>query len=57
MKSWSCFDATDINNDGALSITELKNLLWLFEGEEPNSYRLEREYIEIDTDQSKEVNK
>ena len=50
MKAWSCFGATDINNDGTLSIVELKNMIWLYEGEEPSTYHLEREYEEIDTD-------
>lgn len=57
MKAWACFDSTDINNNGKLSLYELKNLLWLYENEEPNNYRIEREYIEIDTDKSNEIDK
>ena len=57
MKAWSSFEACDINYDGSLSIVELKNLLWLFEEEEPNQQRVEKELKSIDKDYSEQISK
>lgn len=57
MKAWAAFSATDINNFNYLSINELKILFWLFEGEEPNEFRLKRELIEMDTDKTETIDR
>jgi len=41
MKAWSSFSATDINNDNELDIQELKTLIWLTDGEEPDDRRVQ----------------
>lgn len=40
MKPWASFSATDINNDNELDIVELKTLIWLTDGEEPDAGRV-----------------
>lgn len=40
MKPWASFSATDINNDNELDIQELKTLIWLTDGDEPDSRRV-----------------
>ena len=57
MKAWAAFSATDINNFNYLSINELKILFWLFEGTEPNEFRLKRELIEMDTDKTETIDR
>jgi hypothetical protein len=37
---WAVFRTTDINNDNVLDISELKTLLWLYEGKEPQDARV-----------------
>lgn len=36
MNVWSVFTATDINNDHNVSSSELRMLLWTYEGEQPS---------------------
>ena len=50
MKAWSSFSATDINNDNELNIEELKVLIWLVDGEEPDGNRVKRDMKLIDED-------
>jgi len=57
MKAWAVFSATDINNFNYLSINELKILFWLFEGDEPNEFRLKRELIEMDKDRTETIDR
>ena len=57
MRAWSSFDATDINEIGEQSLAELRNLLWLYEGEEPSDYYLEKEYECINVDKSDLITK
>ena len=40
MRAWSSFSATDINNDNELDIQELKTLIWLSDGNEPDDRRV-----------------
>jgi hypothetical protein len=50
MRSWASFSATDINGDGELDVTELKCLVWLMNGDEPQEYRVQRDMKAIDAD-------
>ena len=52
MKSWSSFSATDINNDNELDTIELKTLIWLTDGVEPDDRRVQKDLKIIDDDQS-----
>ena len=52
MRAWSSFSATDINNDNELDIQELKTLIWLTDGEEPDDRRVQQDMKIIDEDQS-----
>ena len=47
---WAVFRTTDINNDNVLDISELKTLLWLYEGKEPQDARVKQEISLIDND-------
>lgn len=38
--SWAVFVATDVNQDNELDIHELKTMLWLVEGKEPDAARV-----------------
>ena len=49
MKVWNAFSSTDIDNENFLSVVELKILLWVYEDDEPNEYRVKRELSEIDS--------
>lgn len=40
MRPWSCFSACDINNKNELDSQELKTLIWLIDGEEPDDRRV-----------------
>lgn len=57
MKAWAAFSATDINNFNFLSINELKILFWLFEGDEPNEFRIKRELAEMDKDRTETIDR
>ncbi len=37
---WAVFRTTDINNEHVLDSSELKTLLWLYEGKEPQDARV-----------------
>ena len=50
MRPWACFSSTDINNDNELDIKELKTLIWLMEGEEPDDKRVQKDLKLIDED-------
>ena len=50
MRAWASFSSADLNFDNYLSINELKMLLWIYENEEPNEWRLKAEMKEIDSD-------
>ena len=50
MKPWASFSATDINNDNELDVIELKTLIWLTDGEEPDGKRVAKDIKLIDTD-------
>ena len=52
MKPWASFSATDINNDNELDIVELKTLIWLTDGEEPDACRVQKDMRLIDEDHS-----
>jgi Ca2+-binding EF-hand superfamily protein len=52
MNAWSAFSASDINNDNSVNVVELKTLIWIYEGEEPNDHRVQNEMKEIDADKS-----
>lgn len=52
MKPWSSFSATDINNDNELDVVELKTLIWLTDGEEPDGKRVAKDLKLIDDDGS-----
>lgn len=57
MKAWACFSAADLNFDNYLSIAELKMLLWIYEDEEPNEWRIKAEMKEIDQDESYSIDR
>lgn len=52
MRAWSSFSATDINNDNELDMSELKTLIWLTSGEEPDDLRVQRDLKCMDEDKS-----
>lgn len=57
MKAWASFSAADLNFDNYLSINELKMLLWIYEDEEPNEWRLKAEMREIDKDGNQSIDR
>lgn len=57
MRAWSCFSAADINNDDALSSKELGNMIWIYENDQPDPSRLQRDLKEIDKDNSGCINR
>ena len=57
MRAWAAFSATDINYDNYLTINELKIMLWVYENEEPNEFRLKAELMEIDADKSNSIDR
>jgi hypothetical protein len=48
--SWAVFSATDINNDDELDIAELKTMLWLVEGKEPDTSKVANAMYMMDAD-------
>ena len=52
MAAWSAFDASDINSDNQTSIGELKFLLYAFEGDKPDLFRIKEEMTILDKDKS-----
>ena len=50
MGAWSSFAATDINGDNELDIDELKTLIWIMEGKEPDEKRVLNDMKLIDAD-------
>ena len=52
MRAWASFSATDINNDNELDVQELKTLIWLSDGEEPDDRRVQKDLKLIDEDGS-----
>jgi hypothetical protein len=52
MRAWASFSATDVNNDNELDIQELKTLIWLSDGEEPDDRRVSKDLKLIDEDGS-----
>ena len=52
MRSWASFSATDINNDNQLDIQELKFMIWLVDGHEPDDRRIAKDMEIIDSDRS-----
>ena len=40
MKAWNAYSTVDINNDSNISIKELKLLIWIYEDEEPDYFRI-----------------
>jgi hypothetical protein len=52
MQAWAVFDATDINYDNQVSITELKFLLFAYEGDMPDDFRVYEEMQILDKDGS-----
>ncbi len=48
--SWAVFSATDINNDNELDINELKTMIWLVEGKEPDASRVANAMFTMDVD-------
>ena len=57
MKSWASFGATDVNNDNELDIDELKTLIWVMEGREPDEKRVLFDMKQIDEDGSGTVDR
>ena len=57
MKAWASFGATDINNDNELDITELKTLIWVNDGVEPDENRVLFDLHNIDEDGSGTVDR
>lgn len=57
MKAWASFSAADLNFDNYLSINELKMLLWIYEDEEPNEWRIKAEMKEIDQDENQTIDR
>ncbi len=40
MKAWNAYSTVDINNDSMIYIKELKLLIWIYEDEEPDYFRI-----------------
>lgn len=52
MKAWLSYCTLDDNNNSKLSITELRILLWIYEDEEPDYFRVTQVQQEIDPNKS-----
>ena len=48
--SWAVFVATDVNHDNELDTHELKTMLWLVEGKEPDASRVASAMYTMDAD-------
>lgn len=48
IKSWNAYSVADVNHISKVSIKELKLLLWLYEEEEPDYFKLNLEMKIID---------
>ena len=57
MKAWASFSSSDLNFDNYLSVSELKMLIWIYEDEEPNEWRILAEMKEIDKDNSLSIDR
>lgn len=57
MRAWASFGATDINNDNELDIDELKTLIWVVDGKEPDEKRVQFDMKNIDEDGSGTVDR
>ncbi|CAD8110174.1 unnamed protein product [Paramecium sonneborni] len=55
MNAWAAFDASDINSDNEVSMSELKYLIYAYEGDKPDYYRLQTEMEILDMDQSGKI--
>lgn len=55
IRAWNAYSVADINNLSTVSIKELKLLLWLFEEEEPDHFKLNQEMSIIDGNQNKTI--
>ncbi|CAD8184143.1 unnamed protein product [Paramecium octaurelia] len=55
MNAWAAFDASDINQDNEVSMSELKYLIYAYEGDKPDYYRLQTEMEILDMDQSGKI--
>lgn len=51
----AAYRSVDINQDNSCNVAELHQLIWLYEGEEPNEFRLRQTLAEIDTDGNGEI--
>lgn len=52
MRAWSAFSSTDINGDNEIDISELRYLIFAFEGEKPNDFRIVDEMKTLDKNKS-----
>ncbi len=43
MRAWAAFSGTDINGDNTISLQELKFLIYAYEGDIPDNYRIQEE--------------
>ena len=57
MRSWASFGAVDSNNDNELDLDELKTLIWVMEGQEPDEKRVLFDMKQIDEDGSGTVDR
>lgn len=57
ISAWCAFSATDINGDGLISLKELEFLLYAYEGEKVDQYRVNQDMEELDKDKSGEVSR
>lgn len=57
MKAWCAFSACDAFNSHMLSIHDLRILLWIYEDEEPNAFKIIAEMENIDADRSKTIDR
>ncbi|KAL4486887.1 hypothetical protein ABPG72_009651 [Tetrahymena utriculariae] len=57
MRAWCAFSASDFNNKNRLSVQDLRILLWIYEDEEPNTFKVIAEMNNIDEDQSKTIDR
>lgn len=53
IRAWNAYSIADVNNLSIVSIKELKILLWLYEEDEPDYFRINQEMHVIDTNQNK----
>lgn len=57
IRAWASYSAADINGDNEINVKELKNLIWIYENEEPSDLRVNSDLKELDKDGSNTIDR